>query len=365
LKIAVGEKAVGDSVDQKPGGSVIYQSFNFPLTEGTHDYALKIPRFVAEYPNSQNLPAEIPEVLPFRYCEITSPSGKIKINHKMLTYNSVVNAFYCRALFLMGKMAKVIHNEADAEFFDKKAQKVKEIFNATFLDQKRGVYIDGIGTDHSSIQSNMFPLVFGLVPEAFEKQVTWYIKSKGMACSVYGANYLLEGLYDAGEGQYALGLLTSETDRSWINMLRMGSTITTEAWDLKYEPDLISWTHAWSASPARIIPGKLMGIEPEEAGFGKIRIKLQPGDLAKAAMKIPTIRGEIDANFKQNPGEFFDLKITIPVNTTARVLLPQIADKYILTIDGKNIPGAKEESSRIVIDGVESGSHTFRIQKTK
>ena len=83
-----------------------------------------------------------------------------------------------------------------------------------------------------------------------------------MACGVYAANYLLEALYNAGEGQYALDLMTSEIDRSWMNMIKTGSTMTTEAWDVKYMPLLMGWSHAWSASPAHIIPRKLMGIEP-------------------------------------------------------------------------------------------------------
>ena len=90
-----------------------------------------------------------------------------------------------------------------------------------------------------------------------------------MACGVYAANYLLEALYNAGEGQYALDLMTSEIDRSWMNMIKTGSTMTTEAWDVKYMPHFMGWSHAWSASPAHIIPRKLMGIEPGEPGFGK------------------------------------------------------------------------------------------------
>jgi len=59
-----------------------------------------------------------------------------------------------------------------------------------------------------------------------------------MACSVYGAQYLLEALYNAGEAEHALNLMTSESKRSWMNMLYMGSTMTTEAWDEYYKPNL-------------------------------------------------------------------------------------------------------------------------------
>ena len=48
----------------------------------------------------------------------------------------------------------------------------------------------------------MFPLAFGLVPETEIPSVTKFIKSRGMACSVYGAQYLMEALYNVGEDDY-------------------------------------------------------------------------------------------------------------------------------------------------------------------
>lgn len=37
----------------------------------------------------------------------------------------------------------------------------------------------------------MMPLAFGLVPQARKKKVTDFVVSRGMACSVYAAQYLL------------------------------------------------------------------------------------------------------------------------------------------------------------------------------
>ena len=73
------------------------------------------------------------------------------------------------------------------------------------------IFIDGIGTDHASLHANMFPLTFGLVPEKHRQTVIEHIKSRGMACSVYGAQHLLDGLYAAGEADYAMSLMTSDS----------------------------------------------------------------------------------------------------------------------------------------------------------
>jgi hypothetical protein len=142
----------------------------------------------------------------------------------------------------------------------------------------------------------MFPLAFGLVPEERKASVVEFIKSRGMACSVYGAQYLLEGLYAAGEAEYALSLMTAAHDRSWLNMIKAGSTITLEAWDWKYKNNL-DWNHAWGAAPANIIPRCIAGIRPLEPGFTKVLIKPQPGGLREFKCLHPTISGSISVSY--------------------------------------------------------------------
>ncbi len=132
-------------------------------------------------------------------------------------------------------------------------------------------------------------LAFDLVPEAWRKRVVAFVKSRGMACSVYGAQFLLEAMYLNNEYEYALELLTAQHDRSWWNMIQAGSTITMEAWDWKYKNNL-DWNHAWGAAPANIIPRFLMGIRPLEPGYKKVLIQPQPGKLERAKIKHPTMQ---------------------------------------------------------------------------
>jgi alpha-L-rhamnosidase len=103
-------------------------------------------------------------------------------------------------------------------------------------------------------------------------------------------------------------------------MIRMGATMTTEAWDFKYKGN-IGWSHAWNASPAHIIPRKLIGIEPVEPGFKKIRIKPQLGYLTAASLKLSTIRGNVLVDIEVQEGQLF-LKAKIPANTSATIFLP-------------------------------------------
>lgn len=168
----------------------------------------------------------------------------------------------------------------------------------------------------------------------------------------------MEALYESGRGQAGLERMNSKDLRSWYNMLRMGTTITLEAWDTMFKLNM-DWSHAWGGVPGNIIPRYLMGVRPLEAGFGKVIIQPQAGDLKQASTTIPTIRGPIKVSFKNEPSRRFELKVDIPVNMTARVGLPQIEKQStILVVDGKKVK-AQYKDGYLFIDGIGSGGHTL------
>ena len=271
--------------------------------------------------------------------------------------NTVVNAYYYYALTVMSRIADGLGKVEESEMYAKEAEDVKQTFNKKLLDRKKGIYVDGVGTDHSSLHANMFPLAFGLVPEKYVESVTSFVQSRGLACSVYGSQFLMDAVYDGGFGDYGLDLLTSTADRSWYNMIRAGSTISMEAWDDKYKPNQ-DWNHAWGAAPANIIPRKLMGIEPLEPGFKEIRIKPQPGSLKEAELKLPTIRGDIKSSFT-NDENGLALQVEIPANTTAQVYLPKGKE---IQMNGE-VAKAERQGEFMLIRNVGSGSHEFKVTR--
>ena len=220
--------------------------------------------------------------------------------HEIGEVDSVVNAFHYHGLVLMDRMARLIGHDQDAGFFAKRLACVRDSFRRQFFDQARGCYLDGEGTSHASLHSSMFALAFGLVPQNEKSRVLAYIRSKGMACSVYGSQYLLDGLYRAGADCHALELLTSQGERSWAHMLYdVGSTITMEAWDDRFKPNQ-DWNHAWGAAPANIIPRRLMGIMPTQPGFRHVRIHPMIAGLEYAEIKHPTPFGPIQMSVVQS-----------------------------------------------------------------
>ncbi|MDF3128059.1 alpha-L-rhamnosidase C-terminal domain-containing protein [Kiritimatiellaeota bacterium B1221] len=234
-------------------------------------------------------------------------------NHEMLPVNTVVNAFHVHALNLMSRIANVLGKAEDEQRFSVQADKAATAIQEKLFDVKRGVYVDGEGSVHASLHSNMFMLAFDLVPEERKAQVVEFVKSRGMACSVYGAQYLLEALYLNHEGQAALELMNAQHDRSWWNMIQSGSTMTWEAWDIKYKGNL-DWNHAWGAVPANILPRFLLGVRPLEPGFRKVMIQPQPGSLKQVSGKVPTPHGPITVTYEYEDTGCRVLNVELPEN---------------------------------------------------
>ncbi|MGQ9621140.1 MAG: alpha-L-rhamnosidase-related protein [Bacteroidales bacterium] len=253
--------------------------------------------------------------------KLSTPEGE-RDGYDMSEINTVVNCFHYINLVLMSEIAGKLDKNDDSVWFAQRASMVKSSINNKLFNRQKGIYIDGEGSEHSSLHANMMPLAFGIVPENATKSVVDFIKTRGMACSVYGAQYLLEGLFNAGEADYALSLMTSKSDRSWRNMIRAGSTITMEAWDMKYKPNA-DWNHAWGAAPANIIVRHLWGIKPLEPGFLKAEIKPQPGTLEWTEVTAPTIRGPIKGSYRKTKKGNEEYIFDIPHGITAEfVFLP-------------------------------------------
>ncbi len=255
-------------------------------------------------------------------------------------YNAVVNAFHYRTLVLMAKIAQVVGNGEDYEYFAQRSNEHRAAYLSTFFNEESGIFRDGESTDHSSLHANMFPMAFGLVPEENIPTVAAFIKSRGMACSVYGSQYLLEALYRAGEADHALKLMTADDKRSWLNMIRVGSSMTTEAWDEYFKPNL-TWNHAWGSAPANITARKLMGIEPLAPTYSTFRISPQPGKLAEASIVVPCIRGAIKCDLV-NEQDQWQMHISVPGNSEAELWLP--AEFENVQVNGSRVTPIREEA---------------------
>lgn len=247
-------------------------------------------------------------------------------------FNAVVNAYHYEAVKRLAMMLDYIGKKAEARELKDYCARFKNIYNDAFFDKENGRYRDGIGTQHSSLHANMFAVCFDLLPSEAEKErVANYIISRGMACSVYGSYFLLNALYDLNRGEEALNLMTSQSKRSWINMLREGTTITMEAWGNEFKPNQ-DWNHAWGAAPASIVPMRLVGVRPLNIGCSEVEIAPQIGALKRVRSLVPTIHGAVKVEISQSKKKY-SVKIEVPegIEPTVR-LLPEIEQNRKVSI---------------------------------
>lgn len=272
--------------------------------------------------------------------------------------NSVVNAFHIRSLGMMEEMAVALGKQKDATDFKTKATKAYSAFQRVLFDPAKGAYRDGEGTDHTSQHASLFPLAFGLVPAEHTKAVTEFVHKRGMACSVYAAQYLMEGLFAHQAGSQALDLILAPTDRSWRHMVDSGTTITWEAWDQKYKPNQ-DWNHAWGAAPANLLPRFVLGAEPLTAGWKQARIRPQTGKLTFAKGKIPTPLGPVTVAWENNTS--FQMNLTLPTGMTARLELPAFPASKGVSINGASVPARRVGDSWVLEKNV-SGETVVRVE---
>jgi alpha-L-rhamnosidase len=300
-------------------------------------------------------------------CDIVDWPASERDGYVFSSYNTVINAISYRSYADMADIANALGYSSDAASYQAKADAIKAAVNARMWDPSQGAYRDGLNNDgtpidHYAIQASVFATAFGLADRSQATQVASYIKSRGMACSVYCAAFLLEALYDGGDGSTAYQLLTSTATNSWMHMISLGAGATMEAWDPSLKSNL-TYSHSWAASPAFDIPQGLFGIEPTSPGYGSFEVKPQPGGLSWAHITVPTPNGEIGAAF-DGDGSATDEGVYVPANSTATIYIPSSnSSASSVYMDGEAAP-ASYGDGYLEVDNVDPGCHVFSTQDT-
>lgn len=168
--------------------------------------------------------------------------------------HNVINAFYVGFLYGVEEIEKILGITPSNE-----ASKAAEAFNKIFLDRETGLYVDSEKSSHSSVHSNMLPLYYGFVPEAFVGGIADFIAEKKLCCGVYMAYFLLKALAKAGRYEDVWNLITSEDENSWYNMVREGATTCFEAWG-KEKKWNTSLCHPWASAPVSVLFEDICGL---------------------------------------------------------------------------------------------------------
>lgn len=272
--------------------------------------------------------------------------------------NTVVNAFHLAAVKRMARMAAALGRDKEAAEYEERFARTLAVFHERLYMKNKGCFRDGVGTDHAAQHASLFPLAFGLVPAGEERRVAEWVAGRGMKCSVYAAQYLMEGLFLHGQDEAAMKLILADGDRSWRHMLDSGTTITWEAWDQKYKPNQ-DWNHAWGAAPANLLPRFVLGAEAVEAGWKRVRIRPCLAGLSEARGRVPTPAGALSIHWVNRNG--FGLKVELPEGVQAQVEVPAKGPGAKVWVD--DVPVAAEwRDGRMVLKELIRGSRKIVVR---
>lgn len=275
---------------------------------------------------------------------------------------SVPTAFYFWNSKILSKIAKVLGEDKDVEYFSLKAENIKNAYNKKYFNLDKMEYNKG------SQMANAFPLFLGIVPDIYKKEVLKNLvddiinKNNGhITTGVLGSKYMIDVLSMEGRADVAYLLATQTGYPSWSDMVKNRTTMS-EFWTLKQ-----SHNHVMTGSIDAFFYKTLAGINPNEKypGFERVIIKPYiPETLPYVNASVETIKGKVEVSWKNDKTEL-NLKIKIPANMLADVYIPvnkslddTISDDFS---DKKSGVSFVDGTDRYLHYHIESGIYSFKV----
>ncbi len=274
--------------------------------------------------------------------------------------------YYYRDTVIVSKIAWLLGHTEDARQYTDLALKIRDAFNREFYDPETGLYDGGTQTALSCA------LYHGLVPPDARQRVlsklVEMIESNNdhLDAGILGTKYLIDALTANGRADVVYEMATQTTFPSWGHWIEQGATTLWEQWDGGASRNHIMFGHisAWFYQA-------LAGINPDPDSVGFKHFIIKPrllGDITWVRAEHESRYGTIVSNWDLHE-DTFTLKVTVPVNTTARIYVPSDTDAfvnegpgYIHSGDHVRFVGLED---KCVVFEAESGTYKFVSQVTR
>ncbi len=265
---------------------------------------------------------------------------------------------------IMSQIAAILDKKEDAKFYTDRAEAIKTSFNKEFFNTEKGIYSTGSNTTCA------MPLFLNIVEPQHRKtladSLVSDIRRRGNAFTSgeVGYRFLLGALAMEGYSDLIYEMNNQTEKPGYGYQIKQGATSLTEKWDAGVG-SFGSQNHFMSGQINEWFFHDLLGIgvEADGAGFRKSIIKPMPvGNLKWVKGSYETVSGTIKVEWKHG-NNTFELKLSIPANTSATVYVPAKTEKLV-TESGKRaaiskgIKFLRMEKSRAVYE-VGSGEYNF------
>lgn len=230
-------------------------------------------------------------------------------------------AIYYYDAQLMARMAALLNKPSKEKFYSQLADNIKSAFNDQYYDPNTGIYATGSQT------SLAMPLCVGLVDKQNVRRVQQNLvdtitqNNKALTAGDIGFHFLVEALTEADADQLLFEMNNRDDVPGYGYQLKKGATALTESWAALSG---VSNNHLMLGHLMQWFYQGLAGIQQQDDSVAYQNICIAPAFLTEfddvmASYHCPY--GLIRSEWKRSEGKI-TLNVTIPVNTTAHIILP-------------------------------------------
>ena len=321
-------------------GNVVIVRQQYDSMKKWCDYVIRTAR---DYrPQDSTLPDEIEQYLwdyGHHYGEHMIPSYS-KDGYGEKTFEAIrVSTRYVAPIYAylsiscMAGAAELLGRSEDQAYYTDMAQHMKEAFGEGVIDREGNMPADLMG-------AYAMPLYYGLVPEKWkepfaQRLVASLEANEGCLDTGFLATPILQdALCGIGRRDLAYDLLFNRKSPSWLYEVDHGATSIWESWfaldenGAPYVSEMMGMTFSMSLNHYAFgcvddwMFRTINGINPASPGFREILIQPQPdARLTWAKRTFISEYGPITSDWTCENAEF-SLKVEIPCNTHARIILP-------------------------------------------
>lgn len=264
-------------------------------------------------------------------------------------------AIYYYDLTILKNIAVLLNKNQDASEYKQLSVKVRKAFNDTFFHKGTKQYATGSQT------ANAMAVYVGLVEPQYKDAVVENIvkdirsRNNSLTAGDIGYRYLLCVLHDAGRDDVIFDMNSRSDVPGYGYQIAKGATALTESWSAL---PTNSNNHFMLGHIMEWFYRGLLGIDQTKNSVAFKEIMIKPevvGDVTSAKGSYETVYGTISTDWKKQ-GNSFQLKVTIPANTTAVVYLPANSSSKIF--EGNNLLRSVKD---IRFFGIEKGKAKLKI----
>jgi len=233
----------------------------------------------------------------------------------------MLSLMYAAALKKSGKLLSLVGwNDAGQEILNRASSILKSVKQQAWSAEKR-LYRDGSGIEEYSQHTQVWAVLSGMVT-GDEARI---LMQKTLAEQLTEVSLpMAYGLFTALQ---SVGLY-KDAFKLWDRWrLFAGKNLTTLPEDASDGPR--SDCHAWSAVPLIQFPLTILGVKPDEPGYGSLRIEPHIHGLLWAKGRVATVRGMVDVDWKID-GENFEIKVVGPKDMKGTVCLPDGSERQFI-----------------------------------